>query len=59
MRRWLRRRNDRVMTILMVFEEEVVRVICGYAPQSGRTREEKEHFYDEMASEWDVQSEGE
>lgn len=55
----VRRRNDRVMTIVMVFEEEVVRLICGYAPQSGRTREEKECFYDELAGELDVHSEGE
>ena len=55
----VRRKSDRVMAIVLVFEEEVVRVICGYGPQSGRTSAEKERFYDEMASEWDLQSMGE
>nr|XP_006813171.1 PREDICTED: uncharacterized protein LOC102806937 [Saccoglossus kowalevskii] len=31
----VRRRNDRVMTIVMAFEEEVMRLICVYAPQRG------------------------
>ena len=30
-----------------------MRIICVYGPQSGRTSAEKEHFYDELASEWD------
>lgn len=30
-----------------------------YGPQSGRTAEEKEHFYDTLKSEWDLQSVGE
>ena len=55
----VRRKSDRVMAIVLVFEEEVVRVICGYGPQSGRTSAEKERFYDEMASEWDLQNMGE
>ena len=32
----VRRICDRVMT-LVVFEEDVLRLICGYAPQSGRS----------------------
>ena len=30
-----RRRSDRVMTIVMLLEEEVLRSICVYGPQSG------------------------
>ena len=52
----VRRKSDRVMSMVIVFKEEVMRVICGYAPQSGRTSTEKECFYVEMASEWDVHS---
>ena len=29
--------SDRVMTVLIVFEEDVLRLIHGYAPQSGRS----------------------
>ena len=53
------RRCDRVMAIGLVFEEEVVRVICAYAPQSGKPDAEKERFYEEMASEWSVANENE
>ena len=55
----VRRRSDRVMSIVMVFEEEVLRVICGYGPQSGRTNAEKDQFYDALASEWELHNEGE
>ena len=34
-------------------------MICGYAPQSGRTSAEKEWFYDKIESEWDLQNVGE
>ena len=27
--------SDRVMTVVVVFEEDVLRLICGFAPQSG------------------------
>ena len=36
----VRRVSDRVMTVV-VFEEDVLRLICGYALQSGRSLEEK------------------
>ena len=55
----VRRRSDRVMTVVMVLEEEVLRIICVYGPQSGRTAAEKEHFYDDLRSEWDLHSVGE
>ena len=45
--------SDGVMT-LVVFEENVLRLICGYAPQSGGSFEEKQSFYDVLKCEWDV-----
>ena len=38
-----RRVSDRVMT-LVDFEEDVLKLICVYAPQSGRSLEEKTVF---------------
>ena len=46
-----RRRRDRVMAIGSVFGEEMVRVICAYALQSGKPDAGKERFYEEMARE--------
>ena len=51
----VRRLSDRVMT-LVVFEEDVLRLICRYAPQSERSLEEKQSFYDELKCEWDMHS---
>ena len=31
----VRRVSDRVMTVVVVFEEDVLRLICGYASQCG------------------------
>ena len=36
-------------TVVMALEE-VVRIICVYGPQSGRTGAEKERFYDDLRS---------
>ena len=33
----VRRKSDRVMAMVLVFEEEAIRVICAYAPQVGRS----------------------
>ena len=44
------------MMILVVFEEDVLRLICGYATQSGRSLEEKQSFYNELKCEWDMHS---
>ena len=41
-----------MMTVVMVLEEEALRIVCVYGPQSGRTAAEKEHFYDDLKSEW-------
>ena len=40
----VRRVSDRVMTAVIVSEEDVLRLICGYALQSGRRLEEKLSF---------------
>ena len=47
----IRRRYDRVMAIGLVFGEEVVKIRCAYAPQSGMPDAE-ERFYEKMACEW-------
>ena len=39
--------GDRVMTLVVVFEEGVLRLICVYAPLSGKSLEEEHSFYDE------------
>ena len=38
----VRRVSGRVMTVVVVFEEDVLRLICGYALKSGRSFEEKQ-----------------
>ena len=38
--------SNRVMTVVLVFEEDVLRLICGYSLECGNTLEEKESFYD-------------
>ena len=52
----IRRTSDRIMTMVLIFGEEVVRLICAYAPQSGLPLEEKQKFYDEMARVWDLKN---
>ena len=47
------------MAMVLVFEEEVIRIICAYANQAGRSECEKDDFYNDMASEWDLQNPGE
>ena len=44
--------SDRVMAVVLVFEEDVLWLICGYAPQSGRRFKEKQSFYDDLKYEW-------
>ena len=48
--------SDTVMTVVVVFEEDVLRLVCGYAPQSGRSLEFKQSLYDELKCESDVHS---
>ena len=45
--------------MVLVFEQEVIRVIAAYAPQVGRSHCKKDYFYNDMASEWDLQNTGE
>ena len=52
----VRRVSDKEMTLLLVFEEDVLRQICGYAPQSGRYLENKRFFYDWFTGELDIHS---
>ena len=52
----VRRKSDRVMSIVLTLGREVMRVICAYGPQSKRPNTEKVRFYDGMASEWDLGS---
>ena len=33
-----------VMTVVLFFGEDVLRLVCGYAPQSGQSLEEKQSF---------------
>ena len=47
----VRRVSDRLMSVFVVFEEDVLRLICGYAPQSGSGFEENHSFYDELKGE--------
>ena len=42
----VRRVIDRVMAVVLVFQEDVLRLICEYAPQSGKRFEEKQSFYE-------------
>ena len=39
----VRRVSDRVMSLVVVFVEEGLRVVCAYAPQSGKSLEEEEN----------------
>ena len=46
------------MMTVVVFEEDVLRLICGYAQQGGRSLEEKQSFYYELKCEWGMNSAG-
>ena len=52
----VRRVSDRVITLVVAFEEDVLRLIYGYAPQNGRSLEENQSFYDKLKCEWDMHS---
>ena len=55
----VRRKSDRVMAIVLTLGREVMCIICGYRPQSGRPDAEKVYFFYEMESEWDLGSSSE
>ena len=52
----LRRVSERVMILVIVFEEDVLRLIYRHASQSGRSLEKKQSFYDELKCEVDMHS---
>ena len=47
----VRRKSDRMMAMVLVIEEKVIRVICAHAPQLGRSQCEKDQLYNDMARE--------
>ena len=51
----VRRKNDRVMAMVLAFGEKVIRVISVYGTQAGRSLEEKHQFYDDLAGEYEMQ----
>ena len=53
----VRRLSDGVMAVVLAFEEDVLRLICGYAPQSQKSLEEKQSYY-ELKGNWDMHSAG-
>ena len=42
--------SDRVMSIKLVVGKRMLNIISAYAPQTGCSQDEKEHFYEEMES---------
>ena len=48
------RRSDRMMTMCLIFGEEMIRVICVYAPQNKKPDIQKHEFYDKLIHEWDT-----
>ena len=52
----VRIKHDRAMAIVLTLGGEVMQIICMYKPQSERPDTEKVRFYDELASERDLQS---
>jgi len=51
----VRRKSDRVMATVMTFGAKVIRVISAYRPQAGRSLDEKNLFYDNLGSEYELQ----
>ena len=47
-------KGGRMMTMCLIFWEKIIRVICVYAPQSGKPATQKNKFYDELIYEWDI-----
>ena len=49
---------DRVMAMVLVFEEQVMLGICAYDLQMRRSDCEKDQFYNNMENKWDLQNHG-
>ena len=47
----VRRVHDRVMSLAIVLEGDVVRVVCAYAPQSRKSMKEKQNVYEDLSRE--------
>ena len=54
----VRRVSGRVIAVVVVFEEDVLRLICGNALQSERSLKEKLSFLDKLKSELHIHSAG-
>ena len=52
----INRISDRVMVVVIIFGKKVVRIVCVYAPQCGRSMSEKEKFYEEMGRGCEVEN---
>ena len=48
----IRRRRDRMKTMRLIFGEEMIRVICVYAPRSRKPDIQKGKLYDQLVHEW-------
>ena len=46
----MKRVNERIMCLKVLFSDKLVTCICAYAPQTGRSAEEKDSFWDQMTS---------
>ena len=45
----INRISDRVMVVVIIFGKKVIKIVCAYAPQCGRSMSEKGKSYEEMA----------
>ena len=53
----INRISDRVIVVVIIFGcKKVVRIVCAYAPQCGRSMSEKKKFYEEMARGCEVEN---
>ena len=52
----INRISDRVMVVVIIFGKKVVRIVCAYAPQCGRSMSQKEKFYEEMVRGCEVEN---
>ena len=46
----VKRVNERIMCLKVLIGDKLVTCICAYAPQTGRSTEEKDCFWDQMIS---------
>ena len=53
----INRISDRVMVEVIIFGKKVVRIVWAYAPQCGKSMNEKEKFYEVMARGCEVKNE--